>query len=88
MKLKEGWMLTDMGGEYVAVPTRESAEHFSGIVRLNETGKDIWEGLSEGLTEEGIVEKLTGLYDVEKDRARAAVARVLEMLKQEGLVEE
>ena len=89
MKLKEGWVLTEMDGDYIVVPTKASAESFSGIVRLNETGKDIWQGLEEGLEEDALVEKLLGLYDgVDRDRARQAVRNVVAKLKQEGLLTE
>lgn len=89
MKLKEGWTLTELGGEYVAVPDGESPESFHGIVRLNESGKDIWQGLAEGQSEIEIAEKLLELYDnIDRDRAQKAVKRVVDKLKQEGLLEE
>ena len=89
MKLKNGWMLTDLAGEYVAVPTEESAENFRGVVRLNETGKDVFQGLLDGLTEEQIVEKLLEQYDgVDRQGAEQAVKSVVERLKKEGLLTE
>ena len=89
MKLKNGWMLTDLAGEYVAVPTEESAENFRGVVRLNETGKDVFQGLLDGLTEEQIVEKLLEQYDgVDQQGAEQAVKSVVDRLKKEGLLTE
>ena len=89
MKLKEGWTLTELAGEYVAVPTGESAKTFSGIVRLNETGRDIWQGLADGLDEDGIAYRLTELYDgIDHDTAKSAVQKVFAKLMKEGLLEE
>lgn len=89
MKLKEGWTLTELAGEYVAVPTGESAKTFSGIVRLNETGRDIWQGLADGLDEDGIAHRLTELYDgIDHDTAKSDVKKVFAKLMKEGLLEE
>ena len=89
MKLKSGWKLTELSGEYVAVPTKESAESFCGIVRLNETGKDIWQGLESGLSEHQIAEKLMELYDgVDMQGAQNAVRKIIDKLKSEGLLTE
>ena len=63
MKLKEGWVITELGGEYVAVPTQESGGDFYGVVRLNETGKDIWQAISEGLSEKEIADRRVELYE-------------------------
>ena len=87
MKIKEGWVLTELGGEYIAVPTQESSKDFCGIIRLNETGKDIWEGFVEGLSETEIALRLVETYDgVDQDRARKAVQDVAEKLKTEGVL--
>ncbi len=89
MKLKAGWTLTDFNGEYIAVPTGESAENFRGIVRLNETGKDVWQGIAEGLNEDEIVKKILKMYKgVDYDRALKAVRNVVDKLKKEKLLEE
>lgn len=89
MKLKEGWTLTELAGEYVAVPTGESAKDFRGIVRLNETGRDIWRGIEEGLDEEAIAERLLDLYDgVDREGALQAVERVFKKLSEKGLLTE
>lgn len=89
MKLKAGWTLIEMGDEYVAVPTGESAESFRGIVRLNVTCKDIWNGLTEGLSEMEIARKLLELYDeIDLEGAQQAVRGVVAKLTEEGLLVE
>lgn len=89
MKLKEGWTLTELSGEYVAVPTGASAKDFCGIVRLNETGKDIWECLEKGMNDTEICEKLIEIYDcLDFERAKNAVNSVIDTLRQEGLLVE
>ena len=89
MKLKEGFILTEIGGEYVAVPSQGGAGSFHGIVKLNESGKDIWQGLEEGLSEEKIADRLVELYEnLDRNKALNAVKSVIEELKTEGLLVE
>ncbi len=89
MRLKKGWTLTELAGGYVAVPAGESAQNFYGIVRLNETGRDIWEGLENGLSETDIAKKIVELYDgVDWNQAQKAVKNVVDKLADEGLLEE
>ena len=89
MKLKDNWTLTELGDDYVAVPVQGGADTFSGVVHLNETGKDIWEGISDGLTEEEIAGRLVSMYeDLDMNRALDAVKKVVGMLKDGGLLED
>ena len=89
MKLKNGWVISEIDGEYVVVPTGESADGFCGVVHLNETGKDIWQGLTKGLGEKEIAVKLTELYDgVTLEKALDSVCKVINELKKEGILSE
>lgn len=86
MKRIENWVVSKLGGGYVAVPSGKTAEDFGGIIRLNETAKDIFEGLIEGLTDEQIAARLVELYEgIDLQKATAVVASVVEQLKRKGV---
>lgn len=86
MKLMEGFEITELDGDYVVVPTQDVVD-FSGIVRLNESAKDIWEGIAEGLSKDGIADRLVELYDgVSRELALESVQSVIDTLVQEGLL--
>jgi len=87
MKIKEGMVLRAVAGHYVAVPTGKAIKDFSGLVRLNETGHDVWEGISEGLTVHEIAEKLVKEYaDVTLEVAEQTTQALVDQLTAEGLV--
>lgn len=87
MKISDGWTITELAGEYVAVPVGEKASDFKGIVRLNETGLDIWNGLSEGLSCEEISQRLLDEYEgLAPEKAKETVQSVVEKLNKEGLL--
>ena len=87
MKIVEGMVLTEVGEGWVAVPTGTAADVLHGVVRLNGTGKLIWEGVDEGLTEQELTQRLTECYEVDEMTAAKSVARVLEELKDAHLIE-
>ena len=42
MKIKSGFVLEEVGGEYLAVAVGKRAKEFSGMVRLKSTGAFFW----------------------------------------------
>ena len=45
MKMIDGFMLREIAGEYVAVPSGEAAQVFNGLLTLNETGAEVFRRL-------------------------------------------
>lgn len=89
MKLSNNWVLTELSGEYVAVLCGMDASSFQGIVKLNETGKFIWDRISAGNTEREIAEQMTIEYmGLSMDQAVKDVRGVIHVLQREGLLEE
>lgn len=87
MKIVDGMVLTKVGESWVAVATGEASERLHGIVRLNGTGKVVWDGLAEGLSEDKVAAKLTSRYDVDDERALAAVRSVVDKLSEARLLD-
>ena len=88
MKLKEGFMLTEIADETVAVPVGEAAERFRGIIRLNETAAFIVKRLQEETTREALIEALSEEYDGPREQLASGVDGVLEQLRSCGALEE
>ena len=53
---------------------------------LNETATLIWSGLEKGLSESGIIELLTGRYEVSAEHARASISTTLASLQAQQLI--
>lgn len=86
MKIKDGFMLRKVGGQYVAVALGEASHSFNGIIRLNETGRLLWEELSAEKTEQQLCEALLAEYDVTPQQAQADVAAFVQTLKKAALL--
>lgn len=89
MKLKDGFVLTDVGETKIAVPIGERAKEFNGIVRLNDTGSFIWNCLADGLEAEEIANRLVEEYDgVDYDTALSYTEELISKLKKDGMIED
>jgi len=88
MKLKNGFIMTELGEEYVLIPTGEPAAGFHGVIRLNDTGAFLAKQLKDDVTEETLTEALMAEYEVLPEIVRRDVVAVLEKLRAAGLIEE
>ncbi len=86
MKIKDGFMLRKVGGQYVVVALGEASRSFNGIIRLNDTGKLLWEQLSADRSEEQLCEALLAEYDVKPEQARTDVAEFVQTLRKAALL--
>lgn len=87
MKIKSGFVLRDIAGQAVVIATGEASKDFHGMVKLNETAKDIWQWLSDGRTVPEIAEKLAEKYSVDKSNAAADVMEMVEKMEKAGFLE-
>lgn len=86
MKIKGNYTVAELAGEYVAVPLGEG--DFRGVVKLNESGAEVFRGLIAGEQEEQLIGRLTAKYPgLDRETAAKAVALVLEELKEADLLE-
>lgn len=85
MKIKKGFELQNVCGEYIIVPTGIENIDYSKIISLNETAAYLWEGCSklDSFTIDTMVELLMREYEVEEEIAREdcekIIARWIEM---------
>ena len=86
MRVKDGFVVREIMGQCVVVSTGEAAETFSGMIKLNDTGKDIWEGVAAGKTETEIVDLIVSEYDVDRKHAEESVKKFIEDMKGKGFI--
>lgn len=85
MKLKDGFILRDVAGQTVVLPSGADLD-LNMMITLNDTGKFLWTLLETEKTEAELVSALLSEYDVDEATAAAAVsAFVAELTKNEFL---
>jgi len=88
MKLKDGIIVRELDGEFVAVDAGIGEDRFNGMLKLNKTAAFVLECLRTDTDENGIVSRLTEKYDVYEATAAENVSKVVETLKKTGLITE
>lgn len=87
MKIKDGFVLREIAGQTVVIATGEASKTFHGMVKLNETGRDIWQGLAKGLSEEEIARELVEKYEgVDLAKALEDTTRLIGKMEEAGFL--
>lgn len=84
MKVSDDYILREIMGEYIIVPSGKAVENLNGLAATNETGASIFKFLKKEHTEEDIVQMLISEYDVDKENAENDTAEFLRLLKSIG----
>ena len=87
MKIKSGYVLSEVAGTTVVVPV--NPDHtFHGMLKLNGTGKLLWERLSSDATEADLTALIVAEYEIDEATAAKDVGAFLTMLRAFGVLEE
>ena len=90
MKIKEGFEIQNVCGEYIIVPAGIENVDYSKIISLNETAAYLWENVAgkTSFTIEDLTALLLAEYEVEEDIAREDCAMIVERWREMDLLEE
>lgn len=87
MKIDKEFVLREIAGDYIIIPTGKTALEFNGMITVNEVGVSIWNMLQEEVTFEQILQGIMEEYDVEESAAREDVREFLDKLVKSGIME-
>ena len=87
MKIKEGFVLRRVLDEAIVIATGEMSKNFHGMVKLNDSGADIWEWISEGNDEIAVAKKLSEKYELSEGKAIADTKAMISQMADAGLLE-
>ena len=88
MKIKNGFILRDVGGKTFVVAVGERSREFKGMITLNETGKLIWQTLEKGATVEEVVNAILAEYECDdKALVKSDVNAFIAKLEGDGILE-
>lgn len=80
-------MLRKLGREYTAVAMGSARKSFNGLIRMNDTGKFLWECLQSDCSEEHLICCLQKEYQVTEEEAAEDVHAFVEKLKGADILE-
>ena len=86
MKIKDGFILKEVAGNYVVIALEDSLD-FNKVITRNEVGAFIWNKILQDLDRETIISDIADEYGISKDTASADFDEFYDSLKNAGIAE-
>ena len=86
MKVSKEFVLREIAGDYIIIPTGKTVLEFNGLITVNEVGVSLWKMLQEEATFEELVKGVLDEYDVEEAVARKDIQEFLDRLIEGGII--
>lgn len=87
MKIVKEFILREIAGECILVPTGATTQEFNGLITLTDTAKFIWENLEKAESEQEMIQMVLDEYEVEEEIAARDVRGFVSELVRAGFVE-
>ena len=88
VKINPEYILREIAGECILIPTGNAARKFSGLVAMNESGKFLFNLLKEECTEECLLERFLETYEIDPETALNDIREFTAMLHEIGATDE
>ena len=87
MKISKEFVLREIAGDYIIIPTGTTVLEFNGLITVNEVGVTIWNMLQEEVTMDELVQGVLVEYEVEEEIARKDIQEFLGELVKGGILD-
>lgn len=88
MRIKDGFELREICGEFVILSHGVDNIDFSKLISLNETAAHMWKSVvDKDFDNAMLADALCEAYEVDRETAKQDVARVVSQWKEIGLIE-
>lgn len=89
MKLKKGFKVREVAGNYMLLPYGEECINFNCIFSMSESAAWLWNALQDkDFTESEALSLILGEYDVDEATALADIRSVIKSWKENGVLDE
>ncbi len=86
MRIEKEFVLREIAGDYIIIPTGSTVLEFNGLITVNEVGVTLWKMLQEDVTMEQLIQGVLNEYDVEEAVAKEDIREFLETLSKGGIL--
>ena len=84
MRVSNDYIMRQIAGEFLLVPTGAAAAKFNGLITMNDVGRFIFQTLAEEHTVCEVAALITKEYDVDENTAIADTEEFVQQLRQIG----
>jgi hypothetical protein len=87
MKLRYQFVVQNVRGKPVAVAVGQDNGKFNGMIKLNDSGEQVFKLLSSAdLTEEELLSRIAAQYDTAVEAIKPGVLAFIDLFRQSGLL--
>ena len=87
MKVQNEFVLREIAGDYVIIPTGKTVLTFNGLITVNEVGAELWKMLQSEVTFDDLLKGILETYDVDEETAREDIQEFLDTLIEGGILD-
>ena len=87
MRIAKEFILREIAGEYILVPTGETTQEFNGMITMSDTARFIWENIEKAESLDNMIEMILEEYEIDEETARRDAIGFIGQLLQSGFVE-
>ena len=87
MRVQKEFVLREIAGDYVIIPTGKTVLTFNGLITVNEVGADLWKMLQSEVTFDDLLNGILEIYDVDEETAREDIQEFLDTLIKGGILD-
>ena len=86
MRVEKEFILREIAGEYIIVPTGNTVMEFNGMITVNGVGVFLWKKLQEEVTFEELLQAVLDEYEVDEETAKKDIQDFLDKLTEKGIL--
>ena len=87
MKIIKEFILREIAGECILVPTGKTSQEFNGMITVSDTARFIWENLEKTDSFQELVELMLEEYEIDEETAKRDAAGLITALLKNGFIE-
>lgn len=87
MKKNKNFIVREIAGEIILVPSEETAHDFNGMISLTDTAAFIWEHIEEAADFNQLVDMILNEYEVDRETAASDASNFVMQLLQHGMIQ-
>ena len=87
MKIIKEFILRDIAGECVLVPTGATTQEFNGLITMSDTAKFIWENMDKADSFDELVKMILDEYEIDEETAKKDAHAFINELIAAGFVD-
>lgn len=87
MKIAKEFILREIAGECVLVPTGATTQEFNGLITMSDTARFIWENMEKAESLEEMIQMILEEYEIDEETAKKDATGFIFHLLQAGFVE-